>query len=249
MDNSIMETFFSIDLTFHTSDEEAYVRLARHLLALKNGVEDLGRRYTLGHSSTDELISYPYPRSFSSTFDGKRTCIPFEYEMRLHGRRIYRARCTAMGSICVKFSRRYGVEVHRWCAARGIAPQFMAIEELQGGWYMVVMENLHGDWCNLDSLIYPHVGGLRATLQEYIKALHAEKMVHGDIRDANIMVYEDKFMLLDFDWAGIVGEVYYPPLLNKNPRLGRPVDVEPGALILPEHDDFMIRLGQMPDMG
>jgi len=43
-------------------------------------------------------------------------------------------------------------------------------------------------------------------------------LVHGDLRDANIICKEDSVMLVDFDWSGKVGEASYPTL-ELNPEL------------------------------
>lgn len=39
--------------------------------------------------------------------------------------------------------------------------------------------------------------------------LHQAHFVHGDVRDVNMMVEKDGkpgFMLIDFDWAGVIGK-------------------------------------------
>jgi hypothetical protein len=71
-------------------------------------------------------------------------------------------------------------------------------------------------------------------------------MVHGDVRDANILVRTDGTLdvkLLDFDWAGPVGTIKYPMNVNGE-DIKRPAAASDGELILAEHDiqmvDFMI---------
>ena len=66
--------------------------------------------------------------------------------------------------------------------------------------------------------------------------------VHGDVRDVNIMVRKDgklEFMLVDFDWSGIIGEARYPININKV-DLWRPEDVSDGQLIKSDHDILML---------
>ena len=46
-------------------------------------------------------------------------------------------------------------------------------------------------------------------------------------------------MLLDFDWGGEEGKVYYPADINM--QLTWHDDVEPGTLIRHEHHLFMLR--------
>ncbi|KIJ63840.1 hypothetical protein HYDPIDRAFT_67875, partial [Hydnomerulius pinastri MD-312] len=55
------------------------------------------------------------------------------------------------------------------------------------------------------------------TIRATLTRLHQKGYVHGDVRDTNIMVSRSnkaKFMLVDFDWAGKIGEVRYPMNVN-----------------------------------
>lgn len=44
--------------------------------------------------------------------------------------------------------------------------------------------------------------------------IHAVDFVHGDLRPQNIPVVNNTIRILDFDWAGKVGEMRYPKELN-----------------------------------
>lgn len=48
-------------------------------------------------------------------------------------------------------------------------------------------------------------------MQELVQSFHDAGMVHGDLRDPNI-ICDDKgrLMLIDFEWAGKDGQVSYP---------------------------------------
>lgn len=48
-------------------------------------------------------------------------------------------------------------------------------------------------------------------LTRYLKDMHREGYVHGDIRALNIVFAGDKTMLIDYDFGGIHGQVEYPP--------------------------------------
>ena len=71
-------------------------------------------------------------------------------------------------------------------------------------------------------------------------------MVHGDIRGTNLLVRVDErgFKILDFDWTGRVGVVWYPINVNHD-GISRPLTASDGELVKVEHDlamvDFMIR--------
>lgn len=75
-----------------------------------------------------------------------------------------------------------------------------------------------------------------------LRTLHDRSMVHGDIRDSNIMIHRDnrtKFMIIDFDWAGTLGTVIYPPHVNYT-EIRRPEDARDGLLIKAAHDQWML---------
>jgi len=48
------------------------------------------------------------------------------------------------------------------------------------------------------------------------------------------------FMLLDFDWSGLVGEARYPMNVFKSKDIWRPEAASDGELIKPEHDLAML---------
>ncbi|KAK7437958.1 hypothetical protein VKT23_018393 [Stygiomarasmius scandens] len=80
---------------------------------------------------------------------------------------------------------------------------------------------------------------MRDFILEKLGALHQAGYVHGDVRDTNVMVRSDgeaEFMLVDFDWSGRIGEVFYPMNINKGPDLWRPDDVYDEALIKADYN-------------
>ena len=56
-----------------------------------------------------------------------------------------------------------------------------------------------------------------------VHRFHSQGFVHGDLRDANILIENDGIMkLVDFDWGGEVDQVSYPtPTLNRELLDGR----------------------------
>jgi tRNA A-37 threonylcarbamoyl transferase component Bud32 len=64
-----------------------------------------------------------------------------------------------------------------------------------------------------------------AELQCLMNDFHKMDLVHGDLRDVNIICKEDSWMLIDFDWGGKDGKVSYPTLnLNDDLLWGRNSD-------------------------
>jgi hypothetical protein len=140
--------------------------------------------------------------------------------------------------ICIKFVRRYSQAAHEKCATMGIAPKLSGFEDIGAGWTMVIMDALHEEYKPFDRNALP--AGTREHIRAGLDELHRAHFVHGDLRDANILVRQGGgkpgFMLVDFDWAGVFGKVRYPADVNK----GQPDGVSDGMLIKPEHDIAML---------
>ena len=150
------------------------------------------------------------------------------------GRYAYQAVLEDGRDVVVKFALNYSAACHRGCHALGIAPELIGCESLPGGWCAVVMELLDGH-TTLQKRRLP-----RATVERAVGQIHEAGFVHGDLRLPNILVGpDDAIKIIDFDWAGTVGEAVYPPLLN--PDIPWHPDVKLGAKILPEHDLHLLK--------
>ena len=189
----------------------------------------------------DVYYIYPHPRAFIHRASGKLQV--FTYETIMNGRSfLFTGKTAENKNICIKFVRRYGLDVHLWFARKGYAPELIAFDTLSDGWFMVVMDLLDKSWIHLADVEDPP-GDLQHLIRSVLIQLHQEKMVHGDLRDTNIMVKSDeklKFMVLDYDWAGTQGEVKYPLFVNTTRGLWRPSDVEDDVLISDRHDLAMV---------
>ena len=145
--------------------------------------------------------------------------------------------------ICVKLTQRYSKEAHLHCAELGFAPKLRRFEDLPGGWYMVVKDKLVG-YDPLAHLPYdlPLPRPVFEAIGEQLKTLYARQLVHEDIRDTNILVKKadrTKFMIIDFEWAGVEGVVRYPAHVNYV-DIARPNDARDGLLIKAAHDFMML---------
>ncbi|KAG5635817.1 hypothetical protein H0H81_010047 [Sphagnurus paluster] len=253
-DRANMEIFSTLPLNFDTANDELFDTLARHLAALKRGIASLETYYkeldqgTLRPADIPQA-SFPYPTSFDNLRE--ETVSSLTYDRKLAGRRLVFKGSIDKGKkpVCIKFVRHYGDKVHHWCAEKGIAPDLIGFQKLPGGWYLVIMEFLEEPWQllwqlkRLSTISEPEI--LKERLRAALVEMHQKHMVHGDIRDTNVMLNMDvanipRFMILDFDWAGQVGEVKYPKLVNRQPELRRPDGVEDGKVILPVHDTAMV---------
>ncbi len=86
------------------------------------------------------------------------------------------------------------------------------------GMFVVVMEFVEGRRVDDDK---PHLPEkVLEPLQGAISALHDVGLVHGDLRGPNVIVSEGsggkRTMLLDFDWGGKEGDVFYPADITAN---------------------------------
>ena len=131
------------------------------------------------------------------------------------------------GTILIKFVREYSIELHDFCAKRGRAPQILAFETLPSGWRVIAMEFI-ASAVHITSSPGLDTHGRRwaSELKQLVNEFHEEGLVHGDLRGAN-MISDDKYtlMLVDFDWGGRNGQVFYPtPNLNDELLVGRASD-------------------------
>ena len=139
--------------------------------------------------------------------------------------------------VVVKFSRRYGIEVHQFLASRNKAPEVIHFAELPGKWFVVVMEKVNNTVCKNDAACAHIHGELKTVLEE----LKSKNLVHGDLRPQNILLLADNSIkVVDFDWAGKCGAVKYPTNLNIDCPWHP--DVTPGCPIIHEHDEYQLSL-------
>ena len=145
-------------------------------------------------------------------------------------RHLYHAHLVSPASsenaIYVKFSQRYSVDLHRFCASRGLAPKVLGFQRLSGGWFAVAMEKVNiVDPRTITS--FPEAGEWERCFKELVNDFHREDFVHGDLRLANFVFTESnnprKMVLVDFDWGGKEGEVVFPHE-RLNEELGVPND-------------------------
>jgi hypothetical protein len=201
-------------------------------------------------------IICPYPRNYVDS-DGILQEFTYDKDQPSRERLIFYGTNTSGGArICVKFARRYSPHAHRFCASKGHAPQLIAFNPLPGGWNMIVMGVIDISFFPFRAGSYQHfmpsIPGIllmKESITTLIKGLHAKGYVHGDVRGANIFVQvpEDhegtvisNFMLVDFDWAGPVGETRYPLGVNQF-DIYRPKNARGGNKILPDDDLAMLK--------
>ncbi|GJJ11078.1 hypothetical protein Clacol_005309 [Clathrus columnatus] len=196
---------------------------------------------------------FPYQRTYS--IPGSDNSIEFSYEAdRKHGPLIFDGQTTTGVPICIKFVRKYGQDAHELCAKNKFAPRLYGVEKLPGGWMMIIMERMDETWtCLLDlkkqrnkenkALDDNEKTTIEKEVSLCLELLHGATMVHGDIRDTNILVKKDdlsQVRVIDFDWADKEGVARYPKFVNVDPDIGRPKEVEAFGVIKADHDNHMV---------
>ncbi|KAH9039991.1 hypothetical protein EDB84DRAFT_1559955 [Lactarius hengduanensis] len=138
-------------------------------------------------------------------------------------------------SILIKFMRQYSLDLHQFCAEAGHAPLILGYERLPGGWYAVAMEYIESGVSITNSeLLTSHRDHWMMELRQLMNNFHAADLVHGDLRDTNILCKGKSVMLVDFDWGGTVGKASYPTL-DLNPELLK--DRASESLMITKGDD------------
>lgn len=139
--------------------------------------------------------------------------------------------------IVVKFVNhaRYAKEAHELLAREGLAPCIYHSEVIGGNWTMLLLQWMQG-MKNVDEFKTRHLNQIH---QEHearaLDILHSAGFVHGDLRNANVMVDESgRVCIIDFDWSGEHGKIRYPSVMH--PKIQWPKGAEPNALIEPLHD-------------
>ncbi|KAH9966311.1 hypothetical protein BJV74DRAFT_869417 [Russula compacta] len=224
--------------------------LAGFVRALRNAFEGLKKFYEsppgpipdpCGYRSNQRAaIDRPFPYKDTYTDDQGSECA-FKYKSRLmRGALIFLAEHTEPEAnakqIVVKFTRTYSKAVHNLLAGNGFAPELFAVEDLAGGWKMVVMEYLSG-WVMLGEKPLQERQKYKERLESALRVIHDHGLVHGDVRWPNILVSEDDIKFVDFDHCGEVEVVRYPREWDHRQRLE---DAKEGDLIQKAHDVWML---------
>lgn len=244
----------AIPCHYQDTDIKMESMLVRHLGALRCAIRSLEIYYQEYSANPSSLRNptHPYPTSFTSG-DGS---VSFQYLLKMKDRNLFFGRMDDINStaICIKFVTRYCKEGHEFLAAKGLAPNLHAVERLPGGLYMVVMDDVSGEYVslfdfklvrdNVDLLSEVARNCLSEKVRQRLQQFHQAGFVHGDIRDTNIMVKrvgfnDGSFLVVDYDSCGKIEQVRYPLNLNTT-SVKRPEGATGGAVIEVGHDLEML---------
>jgi hypothetical protein len=192
----------------------------------------------LHHPSSHSQI-FPYQTDFTSLADSTTTH-HIEYESQpISDKLVFFGKLSNGDSVCIKFTRSYSQDAHSFCSSIGAAPELLGFQPIAGGWWMVVMARIGPDYHEFHQL--PRDPEILKKLGSILTQLHRKNLVHGDVRDTNIMVRGKDVKLIDFDWAGEIGVVQYPMNVFRGDGLWLPAGACDGELITTEHDIEMLK--------
>ncbi len=243
------EQIACIALHAHQTNQKEIDAGARIVAGLRVACQSLRERYPALIQDTGFQVQFPYPRTFSDK-DGSQ--VAFTYVSGEPGKRVYHARRDDTNApICIKFSLRYSQDAHGATFNAGYAPELLAVKNV-GDWFMIVMDDVSGEYTTLEALKAQggvDLAAIRHHMQKGLDILHKE-YVHGDVRAVNLLVRntdvgkgarlgERSVLLVDWDWAGRIGEARYPH--NINPDIARSGGATAGAEIQSAHDIWMLK--------
>ncbi len=233
-----------IPLFYLPNEYPTMLRMAQTFKTFKQSIHNLHKSYLEKLSGSDNHVRqaavFPYVQDFHS-LGSSSSPRSFTYIQRLTDKRpLYVARLsdTADHLVFVKFTMQYGLEAHVAAAEKGFAPALLGVDKLDRGWKLVVMEYLPDNkWRMLTDV--DDKAGARDNVVTVMNSFHELGYVHGDLRGENIMIADDgQVKIIDFDWAGLAGQVRYPHFMN--PQIQWHINAQPDELIQTEHDVYLL---------
>lgn len=103
------------------------------------------------------------------------------------------------------------------------------------GIWVVVMDYVEGSEADNVLTDPAHIQSLRGA----ITTLHDHGFVFGDLRPANVLIVDDRAVLIDLDWCGQSGEVKYPSDIMLDSTIGWHSGVRRGGPITTAHDEHL----------
>ncbi|KAJ7248586.1 hypothetical protein B0H12DRAFT_716442 [Mycena haematopus] len=236
LDIPIVELIACIPLQAHSTHSDQLQAGERVVAALRVACHDLKIRYAKLFAKSNTQIEYPFPRHYDSLDLLRPSPVPFTYLSSLPDNRVYRAKDDYGTALYIKYATRYSQDAHIAASRLNIAPRLIGFKSVYA-WSMVVMEDLSEEYTTLATLKTegtPDLPKILEDTRQALRQLHASGFVHGDVRDINLLVHKStsKIMLVDWDWAGACGSVWYPSTIN--PDVLRPPRAVGCAEILPE---------------
>jgi serine/threonine protein kinase len=237
-----------VRFSYHSPDHYAKNYIAGTLAALRNAIASLRIYYRTEQHHKTVMNDQPCWDTCRDIQESTSHTIMYENKPRPSVFKRVWFGCTDDGErICIKFTHFYSTKAHQFMARKGWAPHLLGFQTVPPKWCMVVMKDLRDGYEHLTlSAQNEHKDNWRTlweAIRQALQALHDAKLVHGDIRRANVMVKPDlsDFKLIGFDCAGEIGKALYPPRYSIDPRIGRLEGTWDGKPIKADHDKLMLQ--------
>ncbi|KAJ8693247.1 hypothetical protein PTI98_010486 [Pleurotus ostreatus] len=228
------------------SEREKHIYKIAHLFrTLRWCLDKLSEEYEKLSSTRSDHTVVPAPHFTAFRALDSRD-FTLTYQERFFDSRSHRAIFLAQAKsddgaslLCVvKFTSRYCREAHELVQAVGGAPKLLYCTfEPSVGKFCVVTEYIEESRkpsaADKDKVV--------DAMKNAMKTLHDNAYVFGDLRSANIIIDRSGHpYLIDFDWCGKEGAVFYPTDLNTN-GIEWAAGVEGGGKIRKAHDEWMLQ--------
>lgn len=208
-------------LIVQPNDDSEMIKTARTLKALKVSCANLQQQC---NESTQ-------PRFPSFDFSGSLT---YNNQIQMH---MFDCTVPDHGKCVIKFVQGYCDAAHRVMFQAGYAPELLH-SETHGCFIAVLMKAMEGA-ITVNKYLAQNPTECERILAECTKALnhlHSEGFCHGDFRPSNIFVTSSQTInIIDYDWAGKIGEVKYPMFMN-HVSIKWPDTAEDGEKVTEAHD-------------
>ena len=243
----IVEHLFDIQLRIAAGNNDHLTTLARAMASLRQCLEQLFTWYQTQKSiASSPLSKYSRPFMISKIIENSNFGITilkrlydhkFVFQAQVENSRVLEPKDGQ--NVILKLTKTYCDKAHKLLEKNKFAPKLYHIQTLPGGWKLIIMEHLD----TFQEIKIPFKPEQKEKLKEIVSIIHQENIVHGDLRGPNIMVStndEIDIRIIDFDWAGTVDQVFFPPNINLD--IDWPLNAQPGDAITKDHDLKFINL-------
>jgi len=199
----------SISLWYSPHSPYLMTEQAHFWASLFTAVEDLKEEYASMLEQSPPAFSPWKPYLSKFTFEGKEYTLKYQETFEDQDY-LFKAKAKSHDGerwVVVKFSHTYCKELHELLATNGLAPSLLHFDSLPAGWKVAVMNYV-------EDARFWNIGKedehLTGKLDTVLSLMNDQNLVHGDLRDRNILVHNNEVFIIDFEFGGTEGNARYP---------------------------------------
>ena len=119
----------AVPFHYHPSDNASQRRAARHIAAFRRAAGKLKLYYEQGlpaatHADENHPHMYPHPTTYKAVSESTQQHLKY-LSLMAGGNLLFECQLGDSRRVCVKFVRRYGQEVHKFCAKEDFVPKLL----------------------------------------------------------------------------------------------------------------------------